>query len=353
MTMDDKIMLSHGGGGRKMDELLAYISERLPAKTGVSILGVGAMDDGAVTELDTNRLVVTTDAHTISPLFFPGGDLGKLTICGALNDCAAMGAKPKLATLALVLEEGLPVETLGKLLDSIRDESEKAGLEIVAGDTKVMPRGAISEMVTVTTVIGELVSDRLITDSGVKPGDAILLTGEVGTHGIALMSMREGLGFETELESDVTSLHNMLLAACDQFDIHAMKDPTRGGLASALNEFSAKSKVTLLIEEKKIAVHPQALAASDMLGLDPLGVSNEGKAIIAVTKDQAEELLGFLQSREEGKNASIIGRALMPDEEKKILDQSGLKTGHTLLKTAVSGTRIMEKPHTEPIPRVC
>jgi len=339
--MEKNIELSHGAGGTLMELLIKQIIVPKFKKRTVGGLGLDDLDDGATIPLDNYEIVVTADGHTVDPLFFPGGDIGTLAVSGTINDLAVMGAKPIAITTALIIEEGFPISDLEKILDSMAKVAEETNVAVIAGDTKVMPRNHIDKLVIATSGIGLAKRGQVISDAGLKPGDKIIVTGTLGDHGIALLAVREGLDFETELKSDVAPIWETIEAALNIGGITAMKDPTRGGLASALNDLAEKSKVSIWIDEESIPVKEEVRAAAEMLGIDPLEVTNEGKAVIGVNAEYAEEVLGAVRKTKYGKDAQIIG------EVKKE------KPGYVFLKTVVGGVRVLEKPYGEPIPRVC
>lgn len=341
MAGDDNIKLSHGAGGTAMDSLIRELF--LKGFTNKQVLdgvGLDALDDGASIRVGEKEVILTIDGHTVDPIFFPGGDLGKLAICGAVNDTLVMGADPVAILDAIIVEEGYLIADLKRLIASMNAAAEEAGVAIISGDFKVMPSGSLDGVVISTVGVGLLHKQRIL-DSLAKPGDQVIVTGTVGDHGIALMSVREGLSFETELISDVSPLGEPIRAALDIGGVHAMKDATRGGLTSALNEFAEKSKISIWLEDGKVPVKKAVRSASDMLGLDPYEVTCEGKAVICVAQEKAEATLKAIKATKYGADAAIIGevRAERP--------------GMVLMKTLVGGTRILRKPIGEPIPRVC
>jgi hydrogenase expression/formation protein HypE len=336
------VEIAHGAGGTKMDDLLEIIMKDIKKRKIGKGIGLDEKDDGATIEIGEKRIVVSTDGHTVHPLFFPGGDLGKLAITGTINDVAVMGAKPLAILSSLIIEEGYPIKKLKKITSSLAREAEKNNVAIIAGDTKVMPNGTLDEMIIVTTGIGIIEDKELnVQDSNLQPGDKIIVSGTVGDHGIALMAGREGLEFQTELISDVGAIHELVYEALKVGGVVAMKDPTRGGLASALNEFAKKSKVSLWLEDELIPINPAVHAASEMLGLEPLTVTCEGRVIFAVRPEKAEKVLEAIKKHPLGKKAAIIG------EVKKE------RPGFVITKTVLGGHRILEKPIGEQIPRVC
>lgn len=324
-----------------MNKLIAeVILENLDIKATGKVT-LQALDDGASITLGDKEIVLTTDGHTVKPIFFPGGDIGRLAACGTLNDVAVMGARPLALTCSLIIEEGFPVEDLEKIIKSINSACDEIGVSIVTGDTKVMERGSLEKIVVTTTGVGIVENGRIITDADLRVGDKIIVSGPVGDHGVSLMSFREGFGFDTTLKSDVAPVWPMVEKALDAGDIHAMKDPTRGGIAAVLNEFAVKSNTGILIDEERIPLRGEVIAASEMLGIDPYNVASEGKIIIGVARDDAEEVLDALRSTRLGRKAEIAGD-VVSEHPKRVV-----------LRTSVGGRRIMEMPAGDPVPRVC
>jgi len=337
-----RVQLAHGAGGRAMTQFLEEVVfphfHRNKCRGGI---GLPEADDGATIPLESQEVVVSTDSHTVSPLFFAGGDIGRLAAAGSINDVAMMGAQPLALTCALVIEEGFPIADLNRILDSMAATADEDQVAVIAGDTKVMPKRSLDQLIICTTGIGLVPRGCAIADSGIRHGDKIIITGTVGDHGIALLAHREGLAFETTLVSDVAPIWSIVRAALEVGGIHAMKDPTRGGVAGALNELAVKSKVSLEIEEEKIPIRREVLAASQMLGLDPLHVTCEGKAILAVDPKNADKVLKVIRRTRYGKLAEIVGEA---DAE---------RPGLVTMRTVVGGTRVVQHPWAEAIPRVC
>lgn len=336
------VELAHGAGGRAMAQFLKeIIFPHFVHNRFEQGIGLPESDDGATLPLDKQEIVVSTDSHTVSPLFFPGGDIGRLAAAGTINDIAMMGAKPLVITSALVIEEGFPINDLKKILESLASAATEDKVAVIAGDTKVMPKGSLDQLIICTTGIGLVKKGKVITDGNIRIGDKLIMTGTIGDHGIALLAKRKGLSFETDLTSDVAPLWSVIKPALKSGGIHAMKDPTRGGLASALNELAKKSQVSLCLEENSLPFRREVLAASQMLGLDPLQVTCEGKAVIAVDAEKAEATLKAIRQTKYGKEAQIIGEARK--------ENPGLVT----LKTEIGGTRVLQHPWAEAIPRVC
>ena len=337
-----KIGMSHGAGGEVMGKLISEtILNNISKKAVNNGIGLDALDDGATIPLENTEIVVTTDGHTINPLFFPGGDIGRISAAGTINDVAVMGAKPLAITNAMIIKEGFPIEDIEKIIKSLDETCMEADVAIVAGDTKVMEQDKIDEMVIVTTGIGIVEKGKAIRDSGLNVGDKIIITGSVGDHGMSLMSFREGFGFETDLKSDVAPVWGMVEKALEVGGVTAMKDPTRGGLANAINEMANKSNVSVLLEDEAIPIKQQVKAVSDMLGIDPYEVANEGKVLMGVKGDLANETLEAISKDKYGKDATIIGEVIGSDKN------------HVLIETAVGGQRILESPIADPVPRVC
>ena len=334
-TATERIAMKHGAGGRSMRRLIERVF-----LTGISGPATD-MDDGAVIPIGDRWLIVTTDSHVIHPLVFPGGDIGRLSVAGTVNDLAMMGATEPLGlTCGAIVEEGFPVEELVRLHESMRIACEEAGTTIVAGDTKVMRRGEIDGVVFNTTGIG--LAARVVRDSGLQPGDAIVVTGSIGDHGTAVMAARHEFDFGHELRSDVAPLNGLIrmaMAAAGDA-IHAMKDPTRGGVASALHEMADKARVGIVLDEASLPVRPEVRAAADLLGIDPLFIANEGKALIGVRADLADTLLTALRTHRYGRDAAVIGR-VVDDARRSIVLETGF------------GRRLLSEPDGELLPRIC
>ena len=304
-------------------------------------VGPRAMDDGAALWIGDRWIVVTTDSHVVQPIFFPGGDIGRLSISGTVNDLAMMGATEALAlTCGVILEDGFPRADLERVQASMRVACQEAHARVVTGDTKVMGRGEIDGIVLNTS--GVAVTRRIVRDCGLEPGDRILVTGTMGDHGLAILAARHALKLEGDLRSDVAPINGLIRSALEAggADVHAMKDPTRGGLSSSLHEMAGKSGVGILLEERKVPVTDAVRAAGDLLGIDPLLVANEGKAVLGVAATAAEAVLEALRAHPLGRDAAIVGTCLAERPGSVILD-----TGF--------GRRLLAEPEGEPLPRIC
>ncbi len=336
-----RIALKHGGGGRAMRTLIEEIFLRGADDLPVDGVGLSAMDDGAALRLGDQYLIVTTDSHVIHPLFFPGGDIGRLSISGTVNDLAMMGATKLLGlTCGVILEEGFARDSLERIHDSVLATCREVRCPIVTGDTKVMGRGEVDSMVMNTT--GFALAPRVIRDNGLRVGDRVIVTGTIGDHGLAVMVARNKLELDGELESDVAPLFDLVQVALEAGgdDVVAMKDPTRGGVASALHEMAAKAGVGVLVDEAAIPVSAPARAASELLGIDPLHVANEGKALIGVRAAAADKVLAALRAHPRGRQAALIGAVIAEPKGKLVLD-----TGF--------GRRLLAEPEGELLPRIC
>lgn len=346
-----RITMAHGAGGSEMQLLIKkYMLQYLGGSNAE--VPLEALDDAAVID----NIVLKSDSHTVKPIFFPGGDIGRLSIAGTVNDIAVVGGTPVALSAGFVLEEGFPIGDLELILDSMRSTCKEAGVYVITGDTKVVEKGALDKIIINTSGIGKRsealesniavvkkyrnFTSRWLLDSNLQEGDNIIVSGTVGDHGIAVLSHREGYGFDTQITSDVTPLNKLVEELLEVGGIVAMKDPTRGGLANALNEWSEKSKVGILIEEEKIPVREGVKAACEMLGIDPLEIGNEGKLVIATVPEMAERVLKALKKTKLGRDAEIIGRATK--EFKGVV-----------LETSIGGRRIIAPPIGDPVPRIC
>ncbi len=333
--------MAHGAGGELMDKLLSDLVLKNFKMDEVGAVGLSDLDDGASLTVGDYEVVVSTDGHTVKPIFFPGGDIGRLAACGTLNDISVMGARPVALTSSIIIEEGFLIGDLEKILVSMNKSCMEVGTSLIAGDTKVMEVGALDRIVITTTGLGITKKENLVRDTGLRAGDKIIISGSVGDHGISLMSFREGFGFDTTLESDVAAVWPMVEAALSAGTVHAMKDPTRGGFAAALNEFARKSGVGIIIREDAVPLKDEVISASEMLGIDPFIVANEGKVVFGVEADDAEAVLDAVRSTPVGRDACICG------------DVMDAYKGQVILETSIGGKKIMEMPVGDPVPRVC
>jgi hydrogenase expression/formation protein HypE len=332
----DVIVLGHGSGGKLSHDLINRLF--LPE---LGKAAPRALDDSAIVNMNGQRVALTTDSHVVSPLFFPGGDIGKLAVCGTVNDLAMVGAKPYALTCGFVVEEGLSFEILQRVVQSMRDAAAEAGVFIAAGDTKVVQRGGADKLFINTSGVGLVDANIDISGTNAKVGDVLIVSGTLGDHGIAVMSAREGLGFTTDLQSDVAPLNHLVRAMLDAGEVHVLRDPTRGGLATTLNEIAKQSHVVIELQDPQIPVKPQVRAACEMLGFDPLYVANEGKLIAFVKADEAEKILEAMKQSSYGREAVVIGKVI---EEGK---------SQVRLKTAIGGTRLVDMLPGEMLPRIC
>ena len=336
---DEHVNLLHGAGGEMMNALIADVLTKIKNKN-VGGIGLESLDDGAAIPLaQGGYLVLTTDTHVVKPIFFPGGDIGRLSISGTVNDLAMMGAAPLALTSAIVMEDGFAISDLRRIVASMDEATQEVGTAIVTGDTKVVEKGALDKIIINTAGIGCV--GKPVRDCGLKPGNKLIITGTIGDHGIAVLAKREDFHFRTELRSDVAPIWQTVKAALevDSSAITAMKDPTRGGVASALNDMARKSGVEVVIEEKLLPINQSIQAAAEMLGIDVLEVANEGKAIVGVEADSAEAMLNAIKKTKYGTNAAIIGEV-----------RTGKKV---LMTTRIGGTRFVDAPLGDPVPRVC
>jgi hydrogenase expression/formation protein HypE len=338
ISKHQQVVLGHGSGGKLTQNL---ISQLFYAHFGNPVLLKG--DDSAVVPPpEGGNLAISTDSHIVSPLFFPGGDIGSLAVCGTVNDLAMSGAKPLWMTASFILEEGLEMERLQDVVISMQRSAEEAGVLIVAGDTKVAEKGKADGLFITTTGVGWVPTHRDLSGANAQPGDQVLLSGPIGDHGIAVLAARGDLDFEIEVESDIAPLNGLVEAMFAVTDkIRVLRDPTRGGVATALNEIACQSETAIMLDEDSIPVRPAVAAVCEMLGFDPLYVANEGKLLASVPTEHAGIVLQAMQDHPFGRDACRIG---------EVVDSPA---GRVLMKTAIGGTRIVDVLSGEMLPRIC
>jgi hydrogenase expression/formation protein HypE len=331
----ERILLAHGSGGKLMHDLIQSFMPRLNNHI------LEKMDDSAVFDI-SGKVAFTTDSYIVNPIFFPGGDIGKLAVCGTVNDLSMSGAKPLYLSLAFIIEEGLPVADLKKIVESIAATANEAGVKIVTGDTKVVDKGGADKLFINTAGIGIVPEGVNISAANAQAGDKIILSGTIGDHGIAVLSKREGLKFNTPVPSDCAPLNGLVAEMLGaSLNIHCMRDPTRGGLATTLNDFAARSNVGIVIEENKIPIDKAVLAACELLGLDPIYIANEGKLVAIVPPEDATAILRRMKHHKYGKNADVIGE-VVTDHPRRVV-----------IKTLLGASRIVDMPVGELFPRIC
>jgi hydrogenase expression/formation protein HypE len=334
----DRIVLGHGSGGKLMHDLIAKTF--LPAFDN-PLLRAG--DDAAVFRLSAcSRLALSTDSHVVYPLFFPGGDIGRLAVCGTVNDVAMLGATPLYLTAGFILEEGLELGVLQRVLTSMREAADEAGVQIVAGDTKVVQKGKADGLYINTAGLGAVLTGVEVGGAQAKPGDVVILSGPIGDHGIAVLAARGELGFDAEVQSDVAPLNHLIMALFDASEqIHVLRDPTRGGVSSALNEIAEASNLGIRLDESAIPIAEEVRGACEILGLDPLYVANEGKALAIVARESADRALAALRAHPLGREAVAIGEV--------VADHPGRVT----MRSLVGGMRVVDMLSGEQLPRIC
>lgn len=331
------IDMTHGSGGRAMTQLIEQLF--LPAFDNPWL---NQQNDQALFSVQAGRMVMTTDAHVVSPLFFPGGDIGSLSVNGTINDVVMSGATPLYLSASFILEEGFPLLDLKKIVLSMAASAKKANVAIVTGDTKVVERGKADGVFITTTGVGVVPNDITISGDQAKPGDSIIVNGHIGDHGVAIMAHRHDLSFETTITSDTAPIHDLVAKMLSvSSKIHCLRDPTRGGLATTLNEISQQSGVGMLIDESKIPVRTEVASACELLGLDPLYVANEGKLVAICSHDVAETMINTMRQHPLGQHAQVIGEVI---EDNRCFVQ---------LKTSLGGKRIVDRLYGEQLPRIC
>jgi hydrogenase expression/formation protein HypE len=333
----DRIGLDHGSGGEASHEL---IEEVLLTRLDNEFLR--KLDDSAVVDLSGTRVAVTTDSYVVDPIFFPGGDIGSLSVHGTVNDLSMQGAKPLYLCLALIMEEGLLMDDLKRIIDSVAEAALEAGVRIITGDTKVVPKGHMDKIFINTSGVGIIPPGVDVGAQNARPGDVVMINGDIGDHGMAILTQREGLSFKSPLKSDSAPLNSLVASMLKTTrEIHVLRDPTRGGVATALNEIAAQSGVGILLSEASLPLGKAVLSASEILGLDPLYVANEGKCLVIVSRRHAEAVLNVMKRHKYGKRSQIIAEVTAENP------------GRVLLKTRIGGTRILPMLTGEQLPRIC
>ncbi len=337
MKKNDKILLDHGSGGKISHSMIAEMM--LPAFDNPIL---AQLNDGAEVKIGDERLAFSTDSYVVDPIFFPGGNIGDLAINGTVNDLAMCGAVPLFLSVGLIIEEGFPAADLEMILRQMGIAAQKAGVLVVTGDTKVVPKGAADKIFINTSGIGRIPEGVEISGHRARPGDKILLSGTLADHGIAILTSREGMRFDSPVVSDTAALNHLVrrMLAVDR-DIRVLRDPTRGGLGTTLNEIAGQSRVGIHIAEERIPVKPDVAALCELLGFDPLYIANEGKLIAFVSPDHAEAVLAVLRADALGKDACIIGEVVQAP------------AGRVILQTRIGGTRIVDMLTGEQLPRIC
>jgi len=333
----DKILLDHGSGGKMAHELTAQVLMPLFDNPILAPL-----NDGAMFEMPGGRLAFSTDSFVVDPIFFPGGDIGDLAVNGTVNDVAMCGAVPRFLSMGLILEEGLPMPDLKRILTSVRAALDRAGVQLVTGDTKVVPKGAADKIFINTSGIGSILPGVVIDSTLARPGDQIILSGTMADHGIAVLTQREGLKFDSGVKSDTAPLHAMVQAIMEVTrDVHVLRDPTRGGVGTTLNEIAAQSKVGLAIYEEKLPVDQEVAGICELLGFDPLYLANEGKLLCFAPAHQADAVLEAIRRAAYGQKACIVG---------EVVDDH---PGRVVMHTRIGGQRIVDMLAGEQLPRIC
>jgi hydrogenase expression/formation protein HypE len=337
LTRYPEVVLAHGSGGKLSQQLIQDM-----IMPGFRNPLLETLHDGAIFSIGGARFAFSTDSYVVSPIFFPGGDIGKLAVHGTVNDLAMCGARPLHLSVGFILEEGLPMEDLWRVIKSMREAADAAGVTLVTGDTKVVDRGKADKIFINTAGIGQVRDGVQIDPRRATPGDKIIVSGFIAVHGIAIMSVREGLEFETEIASDTAPLNGLVDAMCATGrDIHVLRDPTRGGLTSSLVEIAQAANVGMLLDEARIPITEEVKGACEILGLDPLHVANEGKLVAIVPAEHADEILAAMLSHPLGLEATIIGE-VTPDHP-----------GYVLMKTRIGGSRVVDMLAGEQLPRIC
>jgi len=334
---EEKILLDHGSGGKASHALFSDMILPLFENSELS-----KQDDGAILTVDGTRLAFSTDSYVVDPIFFPGGNIGDLAINGTINDISMCGAIPQFISVGLIIEEGLPIKDFQRILEAMATAAKKAGVKIVTGDTKVVPKGKADKIFINTSGIGIIPPDVNVSGSNAKPGDKIIVSGTIADHGITVLSSREGLKFDSDIKTDSAPLNKMVQSIIQSdCDIHVLRDPTRGGLGTTLNEIAAQSSVGITIEESFLPIRGPVQGICELLGFDPLYIANEGKVIAFVPQKDAQKVLEIIQQDEFGKDAVIIGEVIEKDP------------GKVFLQTVIGGVRIIDMLTGEQLPRIC
>jgi len=335
--MNDKILLDHGAGGKISHNLITDIMLPLFDNPILSQL-----DDGAILEIDGMRIAFSTDTFTVDPIFFPGGNIGELAVNGTVNDISMCGATPLFLSAGLLIEEGFPMEELKRILEAMGSAAGEAGVKIITGDTKVVPKGAADKIFINTSGLGLIPDGVEIAGHRAMPGDRVILSGSIADHGMTIMTQRAGMSFESSIMSDTAPLNHMVnRMLLTSKDIHVLRDPTRGGVGTALNEIALSSKVGIIIYEDRIPLNSQVEALCELMGLDPLYIANEGKLVAIVGKHHVEEILLAMKEDKYGEDAVIIGEVISENP------------GYVMMKTKIGGKRIVDMLTGEPLPRIC
>ena len=332
-----KILLDHGSGGKMAHQLTTEVLMPMFENPYLAQL-----HDGAIFEVDGGRMAFSTDTFVVDPIFFPGGNIGDLAVNGTVNDLAMCGAVPRYLSMGLILEEGLAMNDLKRVLEGVRDALARAGVLLVTGDTKVVPKGAADRIFINTSGIGVIPDGVNIGSAGAAPGDCVILSGTMADHGIAVLTQREGLQFESDVTSDTAPLNGLveaILKVCS--DVHVLRDPTRGGVGTALNEIAEQSKVGVVLQEEKLPVSKTVAGICELLGFDPIYLANEGKLLCFVPGDRAEDVLAAMRHNEFGRDACVIGRVVAENP------------GRVVMETAIGGQRIVDMLAGEQLPRIC
>ena len=341
MKKDTEINMMHGAGGEVMGELLVTLTAFKHNNAGG--IGLESLDDGSTFEIGGKTVVLTTDSDVIKPIFFPGGDIGRVAGSGTINDLSVMGARPVALTCAMVIEEGFPIADLEKIVASMDETLGEAGAAIITGDTKVVEKGSLDGIVINTAGVGVVDDDSyLIRERALAPGDKIIVSGTLGDHGLAIIAHREGFDLGDQLKSDVAPLYTMITGAVRAVPagaVPALKDPTRGGFAACINEMARKAGVKVVVDQEAVPIRESVASAGGLLGIDPLQAANEGKCVMGVAADAADAVLAALHRHPLGKNAAIIG---------EVVEGSGV-----VMRTRIGGERFIEPPMGDPVPRVC